>query len=59
MPKYVLTWNERTINAFYSEPIEADSAEDAWEILWNGEADFEIEDWNVIDAYDYKAEEVE
>ena len=58
MPKYLLTWNEKVINN-YAAHIDADSEEEAWEILESGDADYGLWDWNLIDTFDRIAEIVE
>ena len=62
MPKYVLTWCEVVENSYYTEPIEADSPEQAWELFEDSVrslgTEYELDDYNVLNSYNYAAEEV-
>ena len=63
MPKYLLTWAEEVINYYHTPPIEADSADEAWELfdssLRSFGTDYDLTDYIVTDVFDCKAEEVE
>lgn len=58
MPKFVLSWIERQNVYYESQVIEAESADEAWDIMWDLSR-YESTDMETVDSYDHVAEEIE
>lgn len=60
LPKFDLYWNEQVIERWKCVNVEADTVQEAWDRMWDGEINEwpEVIDRSIIDVTDFESEEV-